>query len=705
MTCGMIGRHEQRRLVPVAGGSRPKETSALNNDEDSFSTEVVESFPYEVDVDPHVRVTLGSGVVISVKLWLPAGEPGERFPAVLEAIPYRKDDNSLVDDSVRFGFFSGHGYVGVRMDLRGSGTSTGILEDEYSEEEQHDICEVIDWISRQPWCTGDIGMTGISWSGFNSLQVAARRPPALRTIISVCSTDDRYDNDVHYLGGSLLACYQNVWGSAMHANNTHPPDPALVGDAWKDMWLARLHHNTHYGALWTQHQRRDNYWRHGSVCEDYSAIAIPALMVGGWQDPYTDAVFRLVAALGPDSKALVGPWAHTWPDRPVPGPAIGYLQECVRWFDRWLKGVDNGVDADPRIRFYLQDSVPADAFLRVRTGRWFGSDAAPSESGAVLWPQSDGGLASAPGTGTASHSSPLLLGRGSRHFEPMGGLGDLPDVQTRDDADALSFTTDRLTEDLAIFGRVVVRIRLASDKPNAFVFVRITEVAKDGESYLVTRGNLNLTHRQGHDEEVAPVPVGEFIDYEIPLKHIAQTVPTGRRLRLSLSTSYWPWIWPSPEKARITVDLARTSVNVPLLDPTLAAPLNRAWEPPAIAPPPLVTFEGGEPFWAWQEDQNPTLVLRSSTAPTTKHFPSGLTTVHENETRYLLDPDDPLTATVEASRHATFARDDWHVETTQRSRMTCDATSFNVSTHLTARLNGAEIFAEKLSHRIRRDHN
>jgi predicted acyl esterase len=677
----------------------------LNNDEDSFTTQAVESLPYDVVVEPHVPVTLRDGVVISVKLWLPTGEPGERFPAVLEAIPYRKDDNSLVDDSARFGFFSGHGYVGVRMDLRGSGTSTGILEDEYSEQEQHDICEVIDWVSRQPWCTGDVGMTGISWSGFNSLQVAARRPPALRTIISVCSTDDRYDNDVHYLGGSLLACYQSVWGSAMHANNTQPPDPAIVGDVWKDMWLARLHHNTHYAALFTQHQRRDDYWRQGSVCEDYSAIAVPALMVGGLQDPYTDAAFRLVAALGPDSKALVGPWAHTWPDRPGPGPAIGYLQECVRWFDRWLKGVDNGVDADPRIRFYVQDSVAADAFVRLRSGRWFGSDAAPGDAGAVLWPRSDGGLAASPGTGTASHSSPLLLGRGSRHFEPMGGLGDLPNLQARDDADALSFTTAPLTEDLEIFGQVVVRVRLASDKPNAFVFVRVTEVAEDGESYLVTRGNLNLTHRLGHDEEVAPVPVGEFLEYEIRLKHIAQHVPAGRRLRVSLSTSYWPWIWPSPERAEITVDLARTFVTVPLLDPTLAVPLERTWEAPAIAAPPPVASEAGRQSWAWQEDENPTVVVRSSSAPTTKHYPSGLSTVHETEIRYLLDPDDPLTAAVETFRRASFARGDWHVETIQRSRMTGDAMSFTVSTDLTARLDDVEIFAEKLSHRIRRDHN
>lgn len=676
----------------------------MNNDEDSFHTPVVERFPYDVEVDPHVPVPLRAGVVISLRLWRPVGVPGERFPAVLEALPYRKDDNSLVDDSARFGFLSGHGYVGVRMDLRGSGTSTGVLEDEYAVQEQHDICEVIDWISRQPWCTGDVGMIGISWSGFNGLQVAARRPPALRTIISAYSTDDRYDNDVHYLGGSLLAFYQSMWGSAVHASNTQPPDPAIVGAAWKEQWLERLHHNADLTALWTQHQRRDAYWRQGSVCEDYAAITVPALLVGGWQDPYTDAVFRLLAALGPDSRGLVGPWAHTWPDRPVPGPAIGFLQECVRWFDRWLKGVDNGVDTNPRLRFHLQDSVPADSFTRSRPGTWFGTDEPPSSSGATLWPRSDGGLAQTRGEGTTTHASPALLGRGSRHFEPMGGLGDLPDRQTRDDADALSFTTEPLTEDLELFGSVVVRLRLACDRPEAFVFARLTEVAEDGESFLVTRGNLNLTHRLGHDEEVAAVPVGELLDYEIPLKHIAQRIPAGHRVRLSLSTSYWPWIWPSPERATITVDLGGSSLTLPLLDPSVATPLTRAWEPAAIARPAAVEQEGGVPFWAWREDERPTVITKGSSAPTTKCYPSGLTTVQEVETRFVLDPDDPLSAAVETLRAASFTRDGWSVETTQRTQMTCDATSFTVSTQVVAHLDGAEVFAETLTHRIPRDH-
>ncbi|QIG41857.1 CocE/NonD family hydrolase [Nocardioides anomalus] len=677
----------------------------MNNDEDSATTEVAPRLPYDVAVEPHVPVTLADGCRISVKLWLPQGAPGERFPAVLEAIPYRKDDNSLVDDESRYGYLAGHGYVGVRMDLRGSGTSSGVLADEYSAQEHRDVYEVLDWISRQPWCTGAVAMTGISWSGFNSLQVAALHPPALRTVITVCSTDDRYDNDVHYLGGSLLAVYQDVWASNVHLNNSQPPDPALVGDAWRAMWLERLHHNAHHGALWTQHQRRDDYWRHGSVGEDPSAIDVPVLLVGGWQDPYTDAVFRLVEALGPGSRALVGPWAHTWPERPVPGPAIGYLQECVRWLDRWLKNESNGVDDDPRIRFFVQDSVPTDAFTRERAGRWYAAPSTPGVDGAlVLHPSPDLALGLRPAAGTVTHSSPLLLGRGSRHYEPMGGLGDLPDTQTRDDADALSFTTPPLDEELVVYGQPVVRLRLASDRPQALVFARLTDVDDGGESFLVTRGNLNLTHRLGHDREVAPVPVGELLDLEIPLKHIAQRFPAGRRLRLSLSTSYWPWLWPSPERATVTLDLAHCELVLPRLDPAVGVPLERPWERPLIAAPPAVRVEAGVPSWTWEEDTRPTVVRRIATAPTTKHYPGGLTTEAEHEIRYLLDPDDPLSAAVETDRRASFAREGWHVQTVQHTQMTCDADSFTFRLQLTATHDGVEVYVEDLVHRIPRDH-
>ena len=126
-------------------------------------------------------------------------------------------------------------------------------------------------------------MMGISWGGFNSLQVAARCPPALKAIVTVCSTDDRYRDDVHYMGGSLLTAGIG-WGSFFFRTMARPPDPMLVGDRWRTMWLERLQSLPVYLETWLRHQRRDDYWRHGSVCEDYDAIRCPVYAVGGWTD-------------------------------------------------------------------------------------------------------------------------------------------------------------------------------------------------------------------------------------------------------------------------------------------------------------------------------------------------------------------------------------------------------------------------------------
>lgn len=248
---------------------------------------------YEVDVLDHVEIPLSDGKKLSAKMWMPRPAEGvlecaaegsaEAFPVVLEAIPYRKDDVCLIDDAVRFGYVSERGYACVRLDLRGSGDSEGVLDDEYSPREQLDICEVIEWLAAQQWCNGNVGMTGISWSGFNSLQVASHTPEHLKAIITTCSTDDRYDNDVHYMGGSLLAFYMNWWGAIMHEFNVRPPDPALVGDSWKSRFIERLSENTNLSELWMSHQRRDAYWKQGSVIENYDAIQCAVMAVGGWE--------------------------------------------------------------------------------------------------------------------------------------------------------------------------------------------------------------------------------------------------------------------------------------------------------------------------------------------------------------------------------------------------------------------------------------
>ncbi len=326
------------------------------------------SFPYETtheDIHPiplaggpsHAFGSAG-GTRLYARVWRPVTD--EPVPALLEYLPYRLTDWTAPRDAQRHPWYAGHGYASVRVDVRGHGNSEGVPGDEYDAQELADGVEVVNWLAAQPWCTGKVGMFGISWGGFNSLQIAALAPEPLKAIVTACSTDDRYDNDVHYMGGSALAVDLHAWAATMLAFVARPPDPEYAGLAWRDMWLGRLAEIDPFIHTWLAHQLRDDYWKHGSVCEDYGAIDAAVLAVGGWHDPYRDAVLRLVEHLPPDRvRGLIGPWSHQYPDRGLPpGPAIGFLQETLRWWDHWLKDKDTGVMTDPLLRAYVSDSHP-----------------------------------------------------------------------------------------------------------------------------------------------------------------------------------------------------------------------------------------------------------------------------------------------------------------------------------------------------------
>ena len=344
---------------------------------------VVRDFPHSVRVIENTWITLSDGTRLAAKIWLPDDADTDPVPAVLEFLPYRKRDGTAARDQLLFPYLAGHGYAGVRVDLRGHGDSDGLPEDEYTPQEQADGAEVIAWIAEQPWCTGAVGMHGISWGGFNSLQIAALRPPALRAIITLCSTDDRYTDDVHYKGGLVLGLDMLHWATYMLLANAEPPDPEIVGaDRWRDLWLARIEASQPLAETWLEHQRRDAYWKQGSVIEDHSAITAAVYAVGGWQDGYTNAVPRLLEGLSCPRKGLIGPWGHAWPQDATPLPAIGFLQEALRWWDHWLKGIDNGIMQEPMLRAWVQDSVRPTPTHQERPGRFVSADAWPPPTSA-----------------------------------------------------------------------------------------------------------------------------------------------------------------------------------------------------------------------------------------------------------------------------------------------------------------------------------
>ena len=526
--------------------------------------------PLTVRETEHAEIAMPDGTRLAARIWMPEDAEARPVPAILEYIPYRKNDKTLERDHARAPWLAAQGYAYVRVDLRGSGESEGVMQDEYTPVELQDGCDVIAWIADQAWCDGGVGIVGISWGGFNGLQIAALRPPALKAVVTICSTDDRYADDIHYMGGTLL-CEQLSWASVMFGINTLPPDPAHVGDRWRDMWTARLDGSGLWLETWLAHQTRDPFWKHGSVCEDFSRIQLPVYAVSGWADGYCRSVFRLVENLKGPVKGIVGPWAHRYPHLGEPGPAIDWLTEETRWWDHWLKGRDTGIMDEPPLRLYLQDHAAPRTHYAHRDGRWITEPSWPSPN--VTRTRfalgSDGQMirdgAGLPGAALTIRS-PLWVGMQAGKWCSYAHPGDQPGDQRRDDAGSLTFQTAPLDEDLDIAGDARLTLALRADRPVAQVAVRLVDVAPDGAATRVSYGLLNLTHRDSHEQPAALEPGRDYVT-EIPLKHVAQTFRRGHRIRLAVSSSYFPLAWPTPEPVTLTIlpgqsqlDLDRKSV-------------------------------------------------------------------------------------------------------------------------------------------------
>ncbi len=442
---------------------------------------------------------MSDGTRLAARVWLPDDADADPVPAVLEAVPYRLNDGTVAGDHQQMTWFAGHGYAGVRVDIRGSGESDGILTDEYTEQEQADCVEVIAWLAAQPWCTGKVGMMGYSWSGFNALQVAALRPPALKAIASCFASDDRFADDVHYRGGLVEPMDMVHWSTCMHAWQARPPDPEVVGERWREMWLERLEQPP-WIEHWLAHQRRDAYWENGSVRDAYDQIECAVMCVAGWTDGYNDAALRLMEGLDVPRRALIGPWGHNDPVHGNPGPAVGILSEFVRWWDRWLKGIDNGIDREPTVVAWMQDSVPPSANLEQRPGRWVAEQRWPSPlSQPLSLALGDGELGDPVSHElTRSIGSVQTVGLDGGAWCADGRSADLPVDQLVDDARSLTFTGSPLPAPLEILGFPVVTVGVSSDRPVALISVRLCELRADGSSLLVTRAQLNLCHRDSH---------------------------------------------------------------------------------------------------------------------------------------------------------------------------------------------------------------
>ena len=652
------------------------------------------------------------GARLGARLWLADGE--KACPAVLEYIPYRKDDYSAKRDSNTIAHFARHGYACIRVDMRGSGSSDGVLYDEYSDQEVDDGVAVIEWIAEQPWCNGKVGTMGISWGGITGLQLAQRSPEALKTIIVLGATDQRYYDDAGYYMGCLVG--QTLgWAAIMFGYNSRPPDPELAGENWQALWLARLEQAPHYLERWFEHQHNDEYWLNNSADTDYGAIKIPVYAISGHADCWPNTVPRLLQNLQVPVRGLQGAWCHRYPHLGIPGPTVDFLSDAIRWFDQWLKGDETGIMDEAGYQVFLQDSVKPQTYYDKRPGRWVGLSGWPSaqiETG--RFHLSPGRLSAAPVCApfcaqAMDICSPQTTGLLSGEYMPWFSFGpaeELPGDQQSEDAGSLVFDTDTLTEPLEILGNAVALLQLSSDQSQALVAARLCDVWPDGSSTLITRGILNLSQRNGKSNPEAMTP-GEIVEVEVELNHSGYVVPEGHSLRLALSTSYWPMAWPAPSNTRLTIypDLSvlklplirKNAVNVTLTDfgnSVIGEP-----EPTTSLRP--VSHKRDISF---DDEQKLNILEIAADNGKTRFVETGMEMGSTSLYRFSINESDPLSAIAEYDWEWEYGRGDWQTKTHTYTKITSDADYFYLHAVSVAWESGNQVFHKQWDQKFKRDH-
>jgi predicted acyl esterase len=628
-------------------------------------------------------VTMPDGVRLAATLYLP--DRGGPHPALLEALPYRKDDltgtESYQQEYRRLA--DEFGYAVCRLDVRGTGSSEGRARDEYTVQEHDDIEAVIGWLASREWSNGAVGMYGTSWSGFNSLQVAMRRPPALKAICSIFASDDRYADDVHYFGGALKQLDLVDWPTYMEASNLLPPVPRVYGEGWHEEWEGRLERYEPWILNWLEHQTYDDYWRHGSLREDYGAIVAATMLVTGWADGYTNIALRGFAGLRCPKRLLAGPWSHASTETCRPGPNVDLVPEMVRWWDRWLLGTGNGIDRDPPIVVFVRRPTPPAPDLAAYRGSWRFEPGWPLERGReVAWPLPDGG-GELPIRGDVGWTAWISCAGGPPWGQPQDQRPD----------EALSLVADWAPreDELEILGHPRALVRLSSSVPVAYLSAKLCDVHPDGTSQLVTRGLLNLAHRESR-ERPTPLEPGRPVDVVVELEVTSWVFERGHRVRLDLAGADWPNAWPPPRPGVLTIDRAASS----LVLPTLEGPSPVTGEP--RLPPPRRDRsdddgpggqERGDDDVTWRVEHD---VLRRETRAVVRSGgpsePSGAAPALELEQWYEgtvgVSTDDPGRAFVDSSATYELRFPEATVRSASRLRVESDAGSYLVRLELEA---------------------
>ena len=553
----------------------------------------------------NVWIPMKDGVRLAATLYIPDGaKPAEKFPALLDYLPYRKDDSTAAGDYPKNAYFARRGYVAARVDIRGFGSSEGRPTDrEYSEQEQTDGEQVIHWLATQPWSNGKVGMYGISWGGFNALQMAMRNPPELKAIIAAAATEELFHDDIHYIDGMMHVDEFELnmdLAPGMTGASDYTLDEKVLGPRFE-------------AAPWSleyfEHQRDGQFWR--SPVRPLGEIKVPCFLIGGLADGYRDSIPRMLEQVKAPLKALIGPWNHSYPNDADFGPRIEWREDAVRWWDYWLKGRDTGVLQDPKLVIFMRHWFPPDPNLETVPGEWRAESGWPprgtKESAFFLQPNHT--LSSVP----AQSDVHRLKYVPSIGVEAGFWWGELLSDQRPVDAFSLVYDSLPLTEELAIMGRPHAMLRASADTPLANWFARLSDVAPDGTVTQVTGAGLSGAQRESMTDP-QPLEPGKTYALDVEMHLTTWVFPKGHRIRLSVSNALWPMVLATPYNMTTSLQLGGPNgsrLSLPIVPST--GTLAKVSAPqPAEERPDLKSFGfpwPGEWFVTRDEGRQKTTVL------------------------------------------------------------------------------------------------
>ncbi len=644
----------------------------------------------------NTSIPMPDGVALAATLYMPADlRAGERVPALLEYLPYRKDDDE--PDYATHAYFARHGYVGVRVDIRGFGNSGGAPPTrEYSEQEQQDGERVIAWLAAQPWSNGKVGMLGISWGGFNSIQMAMRHPPALKTILAIAATEALFTEDVHYMDGIMHVDEFEI-AMDLDQGRSGAPDFPLDEDT-----LAKRMDSAPWSLDYFRHQRNGPFWR--APVRTLEDIGIPCFLIGGFQDGYRNSIVRMLEQVPAPVHAWIGPWNHDRPNTSMYGPRVEWRDQAVRWFDHWLKDIDNGVERDPRVIFYQQHSHPPGAEAQNIPGEWRADDWPPRGLRYQKWYFAPGhALSAAPGAATTDRL----------RYVPSAGAevgfwwGELLGDQRPADAYSLVYDSAPLAADVTMFGRAKVQLRAAADAPLADWFVRLEDVAEDGRVTAITGAGLNGAQRRSLDQPEPLIPGTEYA-LSLDLYLTSWVWPRGHRIRVAVSNAQWPMLWPTPYLMTTALRVGGAEGSAIEL-PTISA---HGRTPPAFASPepseqpPGVSTPGGDYAWpgTWtltrdELKSRTTVTWHGSTAMV---FPWG-SFEHREQLIYHIDDAHPESGDVEGEAESVERLQNRVLTYRGELRLSSDSTTFHYAASRTLLRDGSVLRTRSWKEDIPRD--